>query len=680
MLGFDFPVSRVPKIGPRNKLLLERLEIFTVRDLLYHIPFRYDDFSQTKRIADVSEGDAVTLRVVMGPVENIFTKYGKKITKATVADHSGRLDLIWFNQHFIKKTLTTGETYTLSGKVGLFNSKLCIVSPEVEQGGDKSLEKTLNTGRLVPIYPETQGISSKWLRSRINDVFDAIGEIKESLPNKLIEKNKLKNLAWSLKHIHFPQMLEQAQEAKTRLAFDELFFDFYKMEQRKHEWNQDKQGFEMKNFYAETENFIRSLPFELTDSQAQSITEITTDLTGNHPMNRMLEGDVGTGKTVVTVVAAYLTYLNEYKTIYLAPTEILAQQHFDTFSKFLKQQGITIGLVTGSKKIKNTDADIFIGTHALLYNDEIFKNAALVIIDEQHRFGVEQRGKAVQFVELKNKKGNKPLTPNLLTMTATPIPRTLALTVFGDLELSVLKTHPKSKRDITTKIIPENKREDVYKWIINHDKPTFIVCPFIEQSYAESLQSVKSAEEEFKRLSKGPLAGQKLGLIHGRMSSKEKEDIISDFRNGKIKILVATPVIEVGIDVPDAAVIVIEGGERYGLASLHQLRGRVGRNDDKGYCFVFMSGYSNKAYARLKNLEEIEDGLKLAEIDLRMRGQGDLFSTMQHGFKRYKIADLDNFPLLEKAKLAAEDAFFNKDEYEGFFEDFEAEIARIRNN
>ncbi len=639
-----YPVTALPKVGPIYKKLLENLDIFTVEDLLHHVPFRYDDFSAVKDINQVLEGETVTISGVMGPVENIFTRYGKKLTKASVTDNTGKINLIWFNQHYLKKVIVTGAIYSVSGRISKNGSQLGIISPEIEEGVG------LNTGRLVAIYPETQGISSKWLRARINDVINKVKVFDDPLPKQVILNNKLKSFEWAINKIHFPDELSQARDARYRLAFDELFYELLNVEFRKQDWYEKRKAFSQKAFVNEVEKFIASLPFELTDSQKQSVSEISNDLQKSIPMNRMLEGDVGTGKTVVALIASYLVYLSGFKTVYIAPTEILAQQHFETFNKFLGKTKMKTSLLTGSNKKVNIDADVIIGTHALLFNKEVFDNTAFVIIDEQHRFGVEQRGQLLKL-------GETGMTPHLLTMTATPIPRTLALTIYGDLSLSVLKTHPKTEHKITTKIIPESQREKIYTWIKEKNQPTFIVCPFIETSEAENLENVKAAEYEFAQLSKGLLKGVKIGLIHGRMKSSDKQKAIDRFKNGEIKVLVATPVIEVGIDVPDATIIVIEGGERYGLASLHQLRGRVGRDGSQGFCFVFMSAYSAKAYARLKNLEEINSGLQLAEIDMKMRGQGDIFSTMQHGFKRYKVANLDDFVLLEKAKLAVHEIF-----------------------
>jgi ATP-dependent DNA helicase RecG len=446
--------------------------------------------------------------------------------------------------------------------------------------------------------------------------------------------------------IHFPDSLKEAEIAHRRFEFEELFIELLKVETRKQEWSQTLKGHKFELKTKELQEFEKKLPFTLTDSQQTALEQITRDMTKIHPMNRLLEGDVGTGKTVVAVLSAVLAHINGFKTLHMAPTEILAEQHFLTFQKLLENSGIEIEMSTGTNKPKK-DWNILIGTHAIIFNKENYQNIGLIIIDEQHRFGVEQRGKIMNMA-------TDGKIPHLLSMTATPIPRTLALTLYGDLSISTLKTHPNSERKITTKVVSDKNRDTAYEWIRNRNEPTFIVCPFIESSDNADLANVKAAQQEFLKLSTGIFKNVSMGLLHGRMKSKEKQEIVEKFRKGEIKVLVSTPVIEVGIDIPDATIIVIESAERYGLASLHQLRGRVGRGGKEGFCFVMMSTYSRNSIARLKYLEEINNGLELAEIDMKLRGQGDIFGTMQHGEKKLKIADLSNLELLETAKQASE--------------------------
>lgn len=661
MISINAPISVVPKIGPKYQKLLEKLDIFNIDDLLYHFPFRYQDYSNIKNINQLQEGDIVTVKATLGSVQNIFTKNRKRITKAKVVDHTGELDIIWFNQHYIKDSLEVGTTYNISGKVGIFDRKVCFISPDMEPTLDvlsSNPANNIHTGRLIPIYPETYGVSSKWLRGKIKFLLDSEKDLEEFLPEDLLKEKNFKEVNTALNEIHFPDTEESAEECRQRFAFEELFIELLNVEKRKSDWSKKIKTVKFEKHEKEIDILINSLPFRLTTSQQKSLEEIILDLTKKNPMNRLLEGDVGTGKTILAIISSYLTYLNRMKVLYMAPTEILAKQHKETFEKILKDTYIKIELETGSKKekVKDEDWDILIGTHALLFTEKQYENIGLIIIDEQHRFGVEQRGKIVDLAKGKT-------TPHLLTMTATPIPRTLALTLYGDLSISVLRDFPFEKRQVSTKVIPEKEREKAYQWIRDKNEPAFIVCPLIDVSESLSLENVKAAQKEYEILSKGVFKNKKVGLLHGRMKPKEKDEMIEKFKNGEINILVSTPVIEVGIDVPDASIIVIESAERYGLASLHQLRGRVGRSEKEGFCFAFMSDNSRNSYKRLKYLEELNSGSELAEVDLKMRGQGDIFGLMQHGFKKLKVADINNLQMLENAKVNAQKYFPKLDKY-----------------
>ncbi|KKS28223.1 MAG: hypothetical protein UU90_C0033G0008, partial [candidate division WWE3 bacterium GW2011_GWD2_42_11] len=425
------PVGVVPKIGPKYKKLLENLEIGTVQDLLYHFPFRYDDYSNVKNIGDLLENEVATVKGMVESVTNIFTRNGKRLTKIVVNDGTEKIGLMFFNQHYLKTTIKTGKEYTVSGKVGTFDRKISFISPELEE----SREVNINTGRLVPVYPETYGVTSRWLRARINDVVLGEIELGEFLPENTIKKHGLSTFNWSLKQIHFPDTEINAEKAKIRFQFEELFLELLKVEKRRVQWDSKLKSTGMTIKDTQIAHFIASLPFKLTDSQEKSVGEIMKDLAQKHPMNRLLEGDVGTGKTLVALIAAYNTHLNGFKTLYMAPTEILAAQHYETFNRFLSPLGVKISLITGSTKPEKDDFDILIGTHALIYSKEKFKGVELVVIDEQHRFGVEHRGKILEMA-------NDGTEPHLLAMTPTPIPRTLALTIYGDLSISVLDTHP----------------------------------------------------------------------------------------------------------------------------------------------------------------------------------------------------------------------------------------------
>lgn len=634
-------VSAVPKIGPKFTELLNKLGIVTVKDLLYHFPFRYDDFSKISTIQEIKPQESVTVKARILNIDNIFTRNGKRLTKAVIFDTTGKMEVVWFNQHFIKNTLNVSGEYWVSGKVESSGSKKTFIAPVFEEVSGNNL----NTGRLVPIYPETAGVSSNWMRSKVSFLLDRNLAFEEILPKETLEKFKFLPQTDALRFMHFPESLNQLEEAKRKLAFEELFVEIFKAESRKELWNQKDNGAVIKAKANQIEKLTKNLPFELSDSQTQACNEILNDLAQPHPMNRLLEGDVGTGKTMVALVAAYAAHVCGFKTLYMAPTEILAKQHFATFCSVLDKFQVRIALRTGSTKTDLADGnfDIAVGTHSLLHVEEELNDVGLIVIDEQHRFGVAQRARIAEMAK-------KQVAPNILTMTATPIPRTLALSIYGDLEISRLQPIPSKERKITTRVVSPNKREEIYHWIKNQNKSAFVVCPLIEDSESETLENVRAAEVEFKALEQNVFGKGNIGLLHGKMKSAEKEEMIAKFKNGLIKVLVATPVIEVGIDIPEASIMVIESAERYGLASLHQLRGRVGRDGAEGFCFLIPSVWTKYSVERLKNLEITNKGLELAEIDMRIRGQGDLFGIKQHGIKKFKVATLDDYETIKLVK------------------------------
>jgi ATP-dependent DNA helicase RecG len=547
-----------------------------------------------------------------------------------------------------------GEFISISGLVKRFGSKLVIEPKEYEVGN-----KQIHTGRIVPIYPEKKGLSTKTIREKIHATLKSTESVDyrvaETLPKEIISFNKLMERQSAYEQIHFPDNLESAYQAKERLAFDELFSIQLSSYLVKQEWKKEKVGnmFDVGNAYMRSvRDFIAALPFKLTGDQNKVINEITSDLKKSSPMNRFLQGDVGSGKTVVAAVASYLSYLNGYQSVVMAPTEILAQQHFNTFInlfKKFKSNKPKIHLFTSS--IKTTQlpkkSDILIGTHALLGKKYRLDKVGLVVIDEQHRFGVNQRALLKE----------KTLNAHLLTMTATPIPRTVALTLYGELDLSYIEEMPKGRQVIKTFLVPKEKRDNGYQWmktqIINSKSQIFIVCPLIEESESETLKSVKAVKIEFENLKK-IFSDFELGLLHGKMKSTEKEKVMTDFKIGKIDILVSTPVVEVGIDIPGATIMLIEGAERFGLAQLHQLRGRVGRSDKQSYCFLYTDNQSEKANKRLDFFCKNHLGIKLAKFDLENRGAGNIFGTEQHGFVNLKIASLNDFELINKTKKAVE--------------------------
>jgi len=609
-------VTTLPGIGTVMAKKLEKLGIKSVFDLLYHIPFRYEDRSQISPISRVQPGETVTVKGIIDGIKNEFTKGHKFIQKAIISDNSGTIDVAWFNQAYLTRTIKTGESVSLHGKVDFFGPKKTLVSPEYEIG-----DKLIHMGRIVPVYPETAGVSSKWLRAKI---FPILNTLNDYSPFDI----------QALKHIHFPESLDQTELARRRLAHDELLLLQLSALIHRQSWQKTKLSHIFSVPYPQIRQFIANLPFTLTPSQNKTVDEILTDLSTPNPMNRLLEGDVGSGKTVVAAIAAYAAHLNKFQTLILAPTQILAHQHFNTLTTLFTPFNINVDLITSNLKTVKSTSHIIVGTHALL--NKQFKSAGLIIIDEQHRFGVAQRALAAA-------KGE---SPHILTMTATPIPRTIALTLYGDLDLSVLTDPPSGRIPVKTWVVPEHKRSAAYEWIKSQNTQSFIVCPFIEES--ETLKTVKAATAEFNKL-KSVFSSFKLGLLHGKLKAGEKEDVVKKFRAGELDILVSTPVVEVGIDIPAASIMVIEAAERFGLAQLHQLRGRVGRSDQQSYCLLF----SNSDTDRLKAMETHHSGLELAEIDLKLRGPGNIYGTTQHGLPQFKVASYQDFDLIAEVKSEA---------------------------
>ena len=470
MLKLQDSVTKIPKIGPKNKIILEKLGIFTVGDLVYHIPTRYEKFSK-KSISDLIFNEKVSVIATLISVNNIFTRNRKRITKALIKDDSGKTEAVWFNMHYLTKSMEIGEKYEFTGLVGSSGSKLNLISPSI-----KKIDKILELPNDInPIYSLTEGVTSNFLREKINYCLENL-EIEDFFPREIIEKYNFLPLQETLKELHFPSNIEKVIEIRERLEFEELFLELLTVEARKENWKEKLNSHVFKDFSKEIIYLENSLPFHLTESQKKSIEEIKKDLLKLTPMNRLLEGDVGTGKTLVAVFASYLTFLNKYKIVYLAPTEILAKQHFATFQKYLEPLGVKVILKTGSnkKRIEENEYDIVIGTHAILFDESQIKDLGLIIIDEQHRFGVDQRSKLLNIYD-------KKIVPNLLTMTATPIPRTFALTLYGDLEISVLDAPPNKDKKITTYVVYPTKRDDMYKWILEKNEQ-HLLCVHLSQN------------------------------------------------------------------------------------------------------------------------------------------------------------------------------------------------------
>lgn len=667
------PVSKAGRAYALFATRAEKLGINILEDLLFHFPHRYDDFSVSAPISRVQIGNTATIRGVIQESKTEYTKKNFKIQKVTIEDNSGTIQCIWFNQPYIPQVLKKSDTVSIVGRVDFFGNKKVVMVKDYEKL--LSLDaRGFHTQGYVPVYPETRGLTSKWIRNRVKELLDS-HKFTEYLPEEILKKYAFLSFDQALRLIHFPPSLQDAEKARKRLSFDELFLTQLQATQRRAEWQQkiSTHPFEITKHQKKVDSFIASLPFQLTTSQQKAVQEIVSDISKTQPMNRLLEGDVGSGKTIVATIIIYVAYLNGFESALMAPTQILAEQHHKTISSLLTPLGISVGFVSGGKK-PNTkhpqqSFDVMIGTHAILNEKLVFNKLGLVVIDEQQRFGVEQRAML----------RNKGTAPHFLTMTATPIPRTVFLTMYGDLDVSFLTDMPHGRKKVKTWVVPEVKRDSAYAWIEqqlskskNRDQ-AFIVCPFIEES--ENATTVKAALKEYERLSKDVFPHLKLGLLHGKMKAKEKDDVLQEFKNGEINILVSTPVVEVGIDIPNATIMLIEAADRFGLAQLHQLRGRVGRNDRQAYCLLFSDSESFPSIKRLKNLESIYNGAELAEIDMKLRGPGDLYGVMQHGVPKLKIASFSDFDLIDKSKQEAQSIFPNLSKYPNLLDKLSSQIT-----
>ena len=664
MITLDSKINELYRVGAATTKILGRLGLKTASDLLFYFPFRYDDFTKSLPIADLTEN---TNANIIGTIELIQNKRSARrrmyLTEALVSDETDTIKIIWFNQPFLARNLKVGDKISLAGRVSDNHGQLAMISPLYEKIYSEDL---VHTKGLIPNYHLTSALSQKQIRALIKQVIILADKIPEWLPLKIKNRLALLDLGEAIKKIHFPKNLNEAFSAQKRLGFTELFLRQLKAQLIKKQIKSRTAPL-IKFQKQATQNFVNSLSFQLTDAQKKSAWEILQDLEKTAPMSRLLEGDVGSGKTLVAVMALLNVALNEKQAVLMVPTEILAEQHFNSINKLLASYNFKIELLTHNHKTKNaTDANIIIGTQALIQDNVKFRDLALVMVDEQHRFGVKQRQKLLDFNEKNNTETHK--TPHFLSMTATPIPRSLALAIYGDLDLSIINQLPANRKKIITKLVIENQRQAAYNFIreqIKTGRQAFVVCPLIDES---DKLGVKSVKKEHEKLDKEIFPELKVGLLHGKLKAKEKEAIMTDFLANKIQILVSTSVIEVGVDVPNATMMIIEGAERFGLATLHQFRGRVGRSDFQSYCFLFPSNeeLSNpKTIERLEAMTKYSDGFSLAKIDLKLRGAGEIYGIGQSGFPELQIASLFDYENIKKASdeataLVAEDPSLDK--------------------
>jgi len=685
MTNLSLPIDKLRNVGPRNISRLNRLGIKILKDLLWHFPVRYEDYTETVPIDKIKPGEKVNIQ---GEILKISSRHlfprRMTITNAIIGDPSGAIKVVWFNQPYIENQLTEGVFVSLAGKAQLNKHGLYLSSPTYEKISSQfsiseasdSIPNLKHTSGLVPVYPETEGITSKYLRFLIKPLIQDI-ELDDPLPSSILAKYNLPALSKALQNIHYPDELKKAETARERFAFEDLLLFQIKALLERKRVNQLK-SVSIQFDQALIQKFVAKLPFELTTDQKVALWEILKDLERNYPMNRLLEGDVGSGKTVVALTAAYQAAKAGYQTVFMVPTEVLARQHHKTITSIVDDASLQTCILTGSEsklnnqnidkksikqKISSGEVNIIIGTQTVIQKSVSFNKLALVVIDEQHRFGIHQRA-------LLAKQMDKELVPHLLSMTATPIPRTLALTIYGDLDISLIKEKPKNRQKIITRIVTPKERVANYDFVrqeVGRGRQVFVVCPRIEvsdpkkeiktgdrQSKMNVLWAdVKAVEEEYKKLSESIFQDLRVAMLHGKLKPKEKNEVMDKFKNGEYDIVVSTSVIEVGVDIPNATIMMIESAERFGLAQLHQFRGRVGRSEHQSHCLLLSSTSDKSINQRLKALVECDDGFELAEKDMKIRGPGEFFGVKQSGMPDLAMASLANIDLIKKARTEA---------------------------
>ncbi len=653
-IGLDASPAVIRGVGPRQAEHLKKLGLCTIEDMLYFFPRRYDDYSLSQTISQLKYGTEVTIIAQVESISNYASKRNRKITEAVVSDKTGTIRLLWFNQDYHMRYLRKGMFLSISGKVEFYLGRPVIYHPDYEPID----QQQLHTNRIVPIYSLTAMITQRWLRRTMYNTVDYwSNRIPDFLPESIRAEIDLPELKVAMRQIHFPETQETLEQARQRFAFDEIFLLQLGVMRQKSQW----QALEGTQYFVPDgwlENRIKALPYQLTSAQVKTISELRSDLASGHPMNRLLQGDVGSGKTIVAGLGMAMVIASGAQAAFMAPTSILAEQHYQSMialfiepsdGEALLQPGqvrLLIGDTAAAERqeildgLNNGWVKLLIGTHALIEDPVTFQNLQMVVVDEQHRFGVKQRA------ALRNKGNN----PHLLVMTATPIPRSLQLTIFGDLDVSVMDEMPVGRLPIETHILFPMERERAYSLIrsqVVKGHQAFVVYPLVEQSENEE---TRAAVEEQQRLQQDVFPDLKVGLMHGRMRPEEKDATMRDFRNKQFNVLVSTSVVEVGVDIPDATVMVIEGANRFGLAQLHQFRGRVGRGDAQSFCILIPETEDSVENERLKVMTETNDGFILAERDLQQRGPGEFLGTRQSGYTTLKMANLSNIRLIEKAR------------------------------
>ena len=645
------PVGSLKGVGAEVARKLARLGIATAGDLIRHYPRRYDDFSHIIPIRAMRPGK-VTFR---GEIERVAGRYARArklhITEAIISDGTGTVKAVWFNQSYLAKTIPTGTPVLVSGELKFKNNDLALQSPAIEPAEAGQGHK--NTGRIVPVYPETEGLSSKQLRGLIQPLLPLVATLEDTLPPDVVAGAKLMPYAKALEQIHFPTTPALLAKARHRLAFEELWYLMLTSLVIKHEIKTET-ALAIPFRVEAAKAFVDVLDFELTPEQKKAAWEIFQDMNREQPMNRLLEGDVGSGKTVVATMAATMALAQGFQVALMVPTEILARQHAAKIGPLVAKLGFETALLVGKQpaaerraaleRIASGDPVLVVGTQALLGEQVTFSRLGLVVIDEQHRFGVQQRQ------NLKAKSGH---LPHLLSMTATPIPRTLQLTVYGDLDISVIEGLPPGRQPITTRALEVGRRDEAYRFIneqLDAGRQAFVVCPLVDES---DTLGFKSATAEAEALAAGPFKHRRIGLLHGKLAPAEKQAVMEQFAAHELDLLVATSVIEVGIDVPNATVMLVDGAERFGLAALHQLRGRIGRGAYPSHCFLVAESKAPAAVERIRALEKSQDGFRLAQIDLELRGPGQIYGRRQHGTLDLSLADLGDAKLLAAVRAQA---------------------------